>query len=182
MRLFTGCMPRRALAAKAGVTVPEWRMEVVGEQAVLLLRRFDRVGAIQIPFLFALSMLDASDHETRISLEIVDALRQQGAAANLGMRSSGAASFRTSCSPTPTTISAITDFSKPSPMIGAPRRPTTSIRSPWMSDPVSWPRPLISTTARHPSNYDALFGDHSNVLQSSATTPPATAASAAPPP
>ena len=37
-------------------------------------------------------------------------------------------------------------------------------------------------STRHPSNYDALFGDHSNVLQSSATTPPATAASAAPPP
>jgi serine/threonine-protein kinase HipA len=75
-----------ALAAKAGITVPEWRLEIVGEKPVLLLRRFDRAGAIRIPFLSARSMLDASDHETRSYLEIVDALRQQGAAAKADMR------------------------------------------------------------------------------------------------
>lgn len=75
-----------ALAAKAGITVPEWRLEIVGEKPVLFLRRFDRAGTIRIPFLSALSMLDASDHETRSYLEIVDALRQQGAAAKADMR------------------------------------------------------------------------------------------------
>jgi serine/threonine-protein kinase HipA len=75
-----------ALAAKAGIIVPEWRLETIGEKPVLLLRRFDRAGAIRIPFLSALSMLDASDHEARSYLEIVDALRQQGAAAKEDMR------------------------------------------------------------------------------------------------
>lgn len=41
--------------------------------------RFDRRGIERIPFLSALSMLGARDQETRSYLEIVDALRQNGA-------------------------------------------------------------------------------------------------------
>jgi serine/threonine-protein kinase HipA len=68
------------LAAKAGVVVPAWRLETVGAKPVLLLRRFDREGGIRLPFLSAMSMLDAKDNETRSYLEIVDVLRQHGAA------------------------------------------------------------------------------------------------------
>jgi serine/threonine-protein kinase HipA len=67
------------LAAKAGVGTPEWRIENVAKRAVLLLRRFDRVAEQRIPFLSALSMLDAQDNEQRSYLEIADALRQHGA-------------------------------------------------------------------------------------------------------
>ena len=67
------------LAAAAGITVPEARLEAVGDKSVLLLRRFDRVGQQRIPFLSAMSMLGARDHETRCYLEIVDALRRWGA-------------------------------------------------------------------------------------------------------
>jgi serine/threonine-protein kinase HipA len=49
-------------------------------QPVLLLQRFDREGARRIPFLSAMSMLGARDNQTRSYLEIVDALRQHGAA------------------------------------------------------------------------------------------------------
>jgi serine/threonine-protein kinase HipA len=67
------------LAAKAGIATPEWRVENVANRAVLLLRRFERVGEQRIPFLSAMSMLDAEDNEQRSYLEIADALRQYGA-------------------------------------------------------------------------------------------------------
>src|SRR5580704_3292168 len=69
-----------ALAKKAGIAVPAARVEIVARKPVLLLRRFDRDGQRRIPFLSAMSMLGSKDNETRSYLEIVDALRQTGAA------------------------------------------------------------------------------------------------------
>jgi serine/threonine-protein kinase HipA len=68
------------LAQKAGIPVPDARVEAVGKKPVLLLRRFDRQGKRRIPFLSAMSMLGAKDRETHSYLEIVDVLRQYGAA------------------------------------------------------------------------------------------------------
>ncbi len=68
------------LAAKAGVPVPAWRLETVSGKPVLLLRRFDRQREMRIPFLSAMSMLDAKDNEARSYLEFADVLRQYGAA------------------------------------------------------------------------------------------------------
>jgi serine/threonine-protein kinase HipA len=68
-----------SLAAKAGILVPVWRMEKAGNRHVLLLQRFDRQDRRRIPFLSAMSMLDAEDNEQRSYLEIADALRQYGA-------------------------------------------------------------------------------------------------------
>ena len=67
------------LAQKAGIPVPQWRLESVADKPVLLLLRFDRENGARIPFLSAMSMLDARDHQTRSYLEFVDALRQHGA-------------------------------------------------------------------------------------------------------
>ena len=67
------------LAGKAGITVPQWSLETAARRPVLLLRRFDRIGAARIPFLSAMSMLGASDHESHSYLEIADAIRQYGA-------------------------------------------------------------------------------------------------------
>lgn len=75
-----------ALAAKAGIAVPDSRVEIVAKKPVLLLRRFDRDGNRRIPFLSAMSMLAARDDETRSYLEIVDALRQHGAAPKADMQ------------------------------------------------------------------------------------------------
>lgn len=66
------------LATKAGITVPEYRIEKVLKKPVLLLRRFDRVNNIRIPLLSAMSMLSAKDNEVHSYLEMVDALRQHG--------------------------------------------------------------------------------------------------------
>ena len=68
------------LAAKAGIPVPAWRLETVADKPVLLLRRFDRERTTRLPFLSAMSMLDAKDNEPRSYLEFVDVLRQHGAA------------------------------------------------------------------------------------------------------
>lgn len=68
-----------SLAAKAGIPVPQWRLEPISGKPVLLLRRFDRGDTGRIPFLSAMSMLGASDNEARSYLEFVDALRQHGA-------------------------------------------------------------------------------------------------------
>jgi serine/threonine-protein kinase HipA len=68
------------LAAKAGIPAPAWRLAMVAGKPVLLLRRFDRQEGARLPFLSAMSMLDAKDNETRSYLEFVDILRQHGAA------------------------------------------------------------------------------------------------------
>jgi serine/threonine-protein kinase HipA len=67
------------LAGGAGISTPDWRMENIGKRPVLILRRFDRADGRRIPFLSAMSMLDAEDNEPRSYLEIADALRQYGA-------------------------------------------------------------------------------------------------------
>jgi serine/threonine-protein kinase HipA len=74
------------LAAKAGIETPEWRLESAAGQPVLLLRRFDRAGATRVPFLSAMSMLDAKDNETHSYMEFVDVLRRYGAAPKQDMQ------------------------------------------------------------------------------------------------
>jgi serine/threonine-protein kinase HipA len=69
-----------ALAAKADLSIPAWRVVDVASRPVLLLRRFDREGRSRLPFLSAMSLLGARDGETRSYLEFVDALRQHGSA------------------------------------------------------------------------------------------------------
>lgn len=68
------------LARQAGMTIPDWRLDIIAKKPVLLLNRFDRgETGRRIPFMSAMTALDASDHgEQRSYLEIVDALRQMG--------------------------------------------------------------------------------------------------------
>ncbi len=67
------------LAKKAGIPVPTWRLEPAADKPMLLLRRFDREEGRRLPFLSAMSMLEAKDNETRSYMEFVDVLRQHGA-------------------------------------------------------------------------------------------------------
>jgi serine/threonine-protein kinase HipA len=67
------------LAKNAGLNVPAFRLEDIAARAVLILQRFDRRGAVRIPFLSAMSMIGASDNEAHSYLELMDALRQHGA-------------------------------------------------------------------------------------------------------
>lgn len=65
-----------SLAKGAGITVSIARIEMVGDSAVLITRRFDRQGRLRIPFLSAMSLLAASDNETRSYVELTNALRE----------------------------------------------------------------------------------------------------------
>lgn len=69
------------LAESAGVTVPPNRMVSVAAKPVLLTERFDReAGDIRLPFISAMTALDAEDGaDDRSYLEILDAIRQTGA-------------------------------------------------------------------------------------------------------
>ncbi len=73
------------LAEKAGINVPQWRLEVVGRERILVSRRFDRVGKARIPFLSAMSALTAKDNELHSYLEIADAIREMSASPNLDL-------------------------------------------------------------------------------------------------
>jgi serine/threonine-protein kinase HipA len=68
-----------SLASKARIDIPEWRLETAGKQRILLSRRFDRKGVTRIPFLSAMSALQAKDNEMHSYLEIVDVIRQMSA-------------------------------------------------------------------------------------------------------
>lgn len=67
------------LAQKAGINVPQHRLETILGKSVLILKRFDRDGDHRIPFLSAMSMLGAHDNEPHSYLEMAYALAQQGA-------------------------------------------------------------------------------------------------------
>ena len=69
------------LAARSGITTPHHGLLQVAGKAVLLSRRFDRAGAVRIPFLSAMAMTGSKDGDRGSYPEIVDALTQHGAQA-----------------------------------------------------------------------------------------------------
>ncbi len=71
-----------ALAEAAGVEVSPWRLQLVLKRPVLMARRFDRREGQRIPYMSALTALDASDNETRSYLEIAEFLRREGSRVN----------------------------------------------------------------------------------------------------
>ncbi len=74
------------LAETAGLHVASWSVEQLAGRTVLLMRRFDREGARRIPFLSAMSMLEAVDGEHRSYLEIADVLRMHSASTTGDLR------------------------------------------------------------------------------------------------
>lgn len=67
------------LAAKAHIDTPQWRLKSIRTQRILISRRFDRCQKIRIPFLSAMSALQAKDNEPHSYLEIADAIRTMSA-------------------------------------------------------------------------------------------------------
>lgn len=61
-----------------GITVPDFKINIVNELPVLLSKRFDRKKTARIPFLSAMSMLNANDNEAGSYLDLADAIRQYG--------------------------------------------------------------------------------------------------------
>ncbi|TDQ39551.1 type II toxin-antitoxin system HipA family toxin [Thiopseudomonas denitrificans] len=69
------------LAARAGIRVADSRVELIGDTAVAVVRRFDRTaGGGRIPYLSAASLLQSSGREREHAYtELVDVLLQAGA-------------------------------------------------------------------------------------------------------
>ena len=64
------------MAERAGLSVPEFRLEKILNRNLLLLKRFDRRGQeVRIPFLSAMSMLGASDGDHGSYLDLGEILR-----------------------------------------------------------------------------------------------------------
>jgi serine/threonine-protein kinase HipA len=74
------------LAERSGLRVERHRVVHVAGLPVLVVQRFDRIGTQRVPFLSAMSMLSANDHESHSYLEIADAIRQHGSAAGEDLR------------------------------------------------------------------------------------------------
>ena len=74
------------LARDAGIRTAESELLSIDDKDVILLRRFDRDGNIRVPFLSAMSMVDAVDQEPRSYLEIADVIRRFGASARSDLR------------------------------------------------------------------------------------------------
>jgi len=67
------------MAERAGLYVPEFRLEKILNRNLLLLKRFDRQGKeVRIPFLSAMSMLGASDGDHGSYLDLGEILREYG--------------------------------------------------------------------------------------------------------
>lgn len=69
------------LAKAAGIVTPEFELRAVARTRALLVKRFDRQGAVRVPYLSAMSMMNATDGEPRSYVEIAEALRRNGAQA-----------------------------------------------------------------------------------------------------
>lgn len=67
------------LAKRAGIKTPDWHVENILNKPVLIIKRFDRAQNQRIPFLSAMSMIQAQDNEQHSYLELAYALSQQGA-------------------------------------------------------------------------------------------------------
>jgi serine/threonine-protein kinase HipA len=67
-----------SLAKDAKINTPVWRVETILNKQVLIIKRFDRENKNRIPFLSAMSMLQAKDNEQRSYLEIVYSLAETG--------------------------------------------------------------------------------------------------------
>ncbi len=69
------------LAERAGIATPHHELVSFADRAILLSRRFDRIGAVRIPFLSAMSLTDSVDGEPGSYPEIVDEIARHGARA-----------------------------------------------------------------------------------------------------
>jgi serine/threonine-protein kinase HipA len=69
-----------ALAERAGVDIPNCRLIQAARRPIFMMQRFDRgPDGRRVPFISALTALNAADGEHRSYLELVDLLRQDGA-------------------------------------------------------------------------------------------------------
>jgi serine/threonine-protein kinase HipA len=73
------------LARRAGIEVPDARLIDVAGRPVLIIDRFDRWRTRRIPYVSAMTMLEAADHDQGSYLEIADVIETRSPAASDGL-------------------------------------------------------------------------------------------------
>ena len=68
------------LARRAGIRTPEVQLRNVAGKSVLLVQRFDRRGADRIPFISAMSLLEARDGDHMSYVDMASVLQAEGSA------------------------------------------------------------------------------------------------------
>ncbi len=66
------------LAQMCGINVPSHRRVKVGEHTVLLVKRFDRVGEIRVPYVSGMTLLEGTDGEEHDYTDLAEALMNFG--------------------------------------------------------------------------------------------------------
>ena len=74
------------LARDAGVMVPDSQLIRAGDRHVLIVDRFDRLGAARVGYASAMTMLEASDRDQRSYLEIAAVIEERSTAATADLR------------------------------------------------------------------------------------------------
>jgi len=74
------------LAGRAGIAVPDFTLHTIGEQAVLIVDRFDRRGDQRIGYVSAMTMLEATDGDDGSYLDIADVVERQSPTAGEDLR------------------------------------------------------------------------------------------------
>lgn len=74
------------LAAKSGIRVPRSRLTKIQGRSVLLLERFDRLEGKRVPYISAMTLLEARDGDVHDYAEIADALPDVGAVTTEDLR------------------------------------------------------------------------------------------------
>ncbi len=74
------------LARSAGVEVAPFQLRQVSNRPVLTACRFDRRNGRRVPFMSALTALEASDNDARSYLEVAEFLRREGVEVNGDLR------------------------------------------------------------------------------------------------
>jgi serine/threonine-protein kinase HipA len=74
------------LARDAGVMVPDSQLIRAGDRHVLIVSRFDRLGAARVGYASAMTMLEAGDGDQRSYLEIAAVIEERSTAATEDLR------------------------------------------------------------------------------------------------
>ena len=75
-----------ALARRAGITVPDLTVHVIGGRAVLIVDRFDREGARRMGYVSAMTMLEATDGDHGSYLDIAEVIERHSPNAGADLR------------------------------------------------------------------------------------------------
>jgi len=74
------------LAREAGIRVPDSELHVIDGKSVLIVDRFDRVGATRIGYASAMTLLEASDGDRASYLDIADVIEAESPRAGQDLR------------------------------------------------------------------------------------------------